>query len=119
MKKITTLFVIGMLAGVSNIALAKSPKLSLSKPSTLDYQCNDGSKIKVTYYNLSDNSLSFVKLTLDSEAYTLPRVVSASGVRYSDLHRIEWWTKGDTALLDKEVTNEKSALINCKVATKK
>ncbi|MEQ1531941.1 MAG: MliC family protein [Sideroxydans sp.] len=120
MRKIAALFIIGTLVSTSNIALAKSPKLSLSKPSTFNYQCDDGSKIKATFYGLSDNSLTFVKFTLDGEAYTLPQVVSASGSRYSDLNRIEFHTKGDTALLNKDVTNEKSASIDCKkVATKK
>jgi membrane-bound inhibitor of C-type lysozyme len=118
MRKIATLYIIAMLAGASNDVLAKSHKLSLSKPDTLNYQCNDGTKIKATLYNLSDSSLSFVKLTIDAEAYTLPRVVSASGTRFTDLNRIELFTKGDMALLNKDVTNQKSASIECKVVTK-
>lgn len=114
MKKIISLFIVGMLAGSTSIAFAASPKLSLSSPETSTYQCNDGSKVKATYYNLSDNSLSFVKLTLDGEVYTLPQMVSASGVRYTDEHKIEWFTKGDTALLNKDVNNKKSVDIECK-----
>ncbi len=119
MRIITTLFVISMLASASNIASAKSPKLTLSKSSTSNYQCNDGSKVKATYYNLSDQSLSFVKLTLDGEIYTLPAVVSASGVRYTDLNKIELFTKGDTALLNKDVTDQRSLSINCKITARK
>lgn len=114
MRKITTLFIVGLLAGTANTASAKSPKLALSSPHTSNYQCNDGTKIKVAYYNLSDNSLSFAKFTLDGEAYTLPAVVSASGSRYTDLNKIEWFEKGGTASLNKEVTNEKSTPIECK-----
>ena len=113
MRKITIFFIISTLVGISNIALAKKSKLSLSKPSTFNYQCGDGSKIKASFYGLSDHSLSFVKLTLDGEAYTLPQVVSASGSRYTDLNRIELHTKGETALLNRDVTNEKSAIIKC------
>lgn len=114
MKKITRVLIATAILATCNIALAKSPRLSLAKSTTSDYLCNDGSKVKATFYNLSDKSLSFVKLTVDGEMYTLPQVVSASGTRYTDLNKIELFTKSDTALLNKDVSNEKSAAIECK-----
>lgn len=51
------------------------------------------------HYSLSDNSLDLVKLTYDGESYTLPRVVSADGARYTKDMDIVWWESGDTAML--------------------
>lgn len=119
MKKNATLLVAGLLASTSSVGFAKNPKLNLSEPSTFDYQCNDGSSIQARYYGLSDNSLSFVKLTIKGEVYTLPNLSSASGARYSDMNRIEWWGKGSNATLDEDVTDDKSKLVECKEINKR
>ena len=121
MKKISILFAVSLLASTSSIAFAKTNKLSVSIDATAHYQCDNGSKVTASYYHLSDDSLSFVKLTIKNEAYTLPQVVSASGVRYTDEHKVEWFTKEDEALLTEEVYDKNSKIINCKeiAATKK
>ncbi len=66
------------------------------------YSCGTGETITARYYSLSDDSLNFVKVTLpDGKVYTLPAVMSASGVRYTDDFELVWWTKGDTAFVEK------------------
>lgn len=117
MRKISAVFIMCALASSASMAVAKSNKLGIVSSDAVDYQCADGTKVKVADYGLSDDSLSFVKFTLDEQAYTLPRVVSASGVRYTDLNRVEWFTKGDTASLNRDVTNDKSVPTGCKAVT--
>lgn len=66
------------------------------------YICDGGKRITARYYTLSDRSLDFVKLALpDSKEYTLPHVMSASGVRYTDDREIIWWAKGDGAMIER------------------
>jgi membrane-bound inhibitor of C-type lysozyme len=44
------------------------------------------------YGALSDGSLHFVRIALpDGRDYTLPQVLSASGVRYTDERALVWW----------------------------
>ena len=70
------------------------------------YNCGSGETITARYYSLSDGSLNFVKVTLpDGKVYTLPAVLSASGVRYTDDFELVWWTKGDTAHAEKRQEN--------------
>jgi membrane-bound inhibitor of C-type lysozyme len=65
------------------------------------YQCRDDARIEVRYFNLADNSLHFVKLTLpDGSTHTLPQMLSASGVRYSDDGLVAWWAKGDDGFVE-------------------
>jgi membrane-bound inhibitor of C-type lysozyme len=116
MKKISILLAV-ILASTVSVAFAKTKKLSVSSPKTVNYQCNNDSKVTASYYKISDNSLSFVKLTLKGEAYTLPNLVSASGARYSDMNKIEWWEKNGKVTLDEEVTDDKSKLVECKEIT--
>lgn len=65
------------------------------------YVSDSGDRIVARYYSLSDKSLEFVKVTLPGgREFTLPRVLSASGVRYTDDMEIVWWTKGNTAFAE-------------------
>jgi membrane-bound inhibitor of C-type lysozyme len=59
------------------------------------YRCAGGRELVASYFSLSDRSLDFVRLRLpEGQRSTLPRLVAASGVRYSDEARFQWWTKG-------------------------
>jgi membrane-bound inhibitor of C-type lysozyme len=98
-------------------AATKAAKLKVTGGQTVSYFCDNGKKLAARYYNLSDNSLSFVKLTLNDKVYTLPQAVSASGVRYTDGHTVEWWSKADKAMLDEDVADDKSKLVECAEAT--
>ncbi len=65
------------------------------------YLCEQGQRVQVRYFALSDQSLNFVKLALpDGKDYTLPQSVSASGARYSDDHEAVWWNKGDEGFVE-------------------
>lgn len=119
MKRIAMLSIIGTLAGLAVAAPHKPPRLGLIGTGTSTYRCQDGSRLAATYYNLSDDSLSLVKITVDAKTYTLPQVVSASGVRYTDLFRIEWHVKGDTGLLNRDVTDQKSVPVECTAVERK
>jgi len=96
MFKLSTLLIILALL-FSTSLFAKSPNLHLKAVSKVTYECNQKNKVIASYYTLSDDSLSFVKLSFKNHYYTLPQIVSASGARYSDLHEVEWWNKGDQA----------------------
>lgn len=121
LNKTTLVIAMGLLLGISQFGYAatKATKLKVTGGQTVSYFCDNGKKLAARYYNLSDNSLSFVKLTLNGKIYTLPQVVSASGVRYTDEHTVEWWSKGDKAILDESVTDDKSKLVECAEATVK
>lgn len=70
--------------------------------SAVVYETKSGELIHAAYYMLSDDSLTFVKLKLpDNNEYTLPNILSASGARYSDDGLYTWWTKGESAFLEK------------------
>jgi len=65
------------------------------------YESDNGARIIAKYFTLSDHSLDFAKVTLPGgREYTLPQVMSASGVRYTDDRELVWWTKGNTAFAE-------------------
>ena len=88
-------------------AYACENDVTLKPGETVTYQCGDITFVKARYYQLSDGSLSFVRLSFPraGQHYTLPQLVSASGARYSDDREISWWIKGDTASIEQR--NEK------------
>ncbi len=92
--------VIGILAMVlvCGNALAGPGRLTVSGGMAVKYACENGDRVLATYYQLSDGSLSFVKVRMpDGKEYTLPQVLSASGARYTDERELVWWIKGDSA----------------------
>ena len=57
------------------------------------YRSDDGNLFVARYGSLSDGTLHFVKIKMpDGQQYTLPQVLSASGVRYTDESELVWWT---------------------------
>jgi len=65
------------------------------------YKSETGEQFVAKYGSLSDGSLHFVKLTMpDGREYTLPQVISGSGVRYTDEREIVWWTHQGTIRVD-------------------
>lgn len=91
-------------------------KIVLAASAAQKYVCANGKKATAQYFNATDDSgVSIVKLTLDKKTYYLPTIVSASGARYSDLHQVEWWTKGNEALLDYDIhSDNKKTETSCK-----
>lgn len=60
------------------------------------YEGPDGARFVARYGSLSDGTLHFVKVQMpDGRQLTLPQVVSASGVRYTDDRELIWWTHQD------------------------
>lgn len=62
-----------------------------------EYTCEDGKLINVTYSKTEQQSL-YAKVNYKNSKYTLKRVKSASGEKYSD-DTNTWWSKGDTGFL--------------------
>lgn len=82
-------------------ALAAPHRLSVSAGKVVTYVCDGGDRVLATYYELSDRSLSFVKVRLPGgREYTLPQALSASGSRYTDDRELVWWIKGDAAFAE-------------------
>ena len=81
-----------------------------------------GDIIYATYYTLSDESLDFVKIILPNKTeYTLPRLFSGSGARYTDEFQLKFWSKGHEATIYKRDKNGEWQKIfeECRPVTKK
>ncbi len=78
----------------------KSPDqepLTVNIGQPVHYISDDGCHFKAKYGSLSDKSLHFVKVTMpDGREHTLPQVISASGVRYTDERALVWWAHKGT-----------------------
>ena len=65
------------------------------------YRSDQGDLFVARYGSLSDGSLEFVKVeTPDGQDYTLPAVISGSGVRYTDERQLVWWLHQGTVRVD-------------------
>ena len=61
----------------------------------------NGERFVARHGRLSDDSLSFVKVTMpDGRQWTLPQASAASGVRYTDEHTLVWWEHQGTVRVD-------------------
>jgi membrane-bound inhibitor of C-type lysozyme len=94
-----SMFLISLLGLLLSTCATSQPKTAL----TVDlgppvyYTNEDGDQFVARYGSLSDGSLHFVKLQMPGgHEYTLPQVVSGSGVRYTDEREIVWWTHQGT-----------------------
>jgi membrane-bound inhibitor of C-type lysozyme len=75
--------------------------LSVEIDEPVYYRSEAGEQFVARYGSLSDGSLHFVKVKMpDGNEYTLPQVVSGSGVRYTDEREIVWWTHQGTVRVD-------------------
>lgn len=98
------LFVITPL--ISLWACAENPHksetvLTVNIGAPVHYESPKGDLFVARYCSVSDGSLNFVKLkTPDGQEYTLPQVLSGSGVRYTDEREIVWWTHHGTVRVD-------------------
>lgn len=119
-KIIKTAFLLLFFSVTNAASLQKEdPDLTALLFNSATYICTDTGYIKADYYSLSDNSLFFVKLAIGNKILTLPALVSASGVRYTDERDIQWWIKGDNATLSKRDNYGKWIVIdNCKITKK-
>lgn len=101
MNKIRLMLVGLLLASVvaaPGLVAGQDGVLAVQLNARVVYDCDSNDQVMAEYYTLSDGSLHFVKLILpDGREFTLPRVLSASGVRYTDDIELLWWTKGGGA----------------------
>jgi membrane-bound inhibitor of C-type lysozyme len=70
--------------------------ISLTNP-TVNYRCADGRQVSVTY--VGDPESGSATIVVGGKTYELPRVVSASGARFS-AGKATWWNKGREATLE-------------------
>ena len=90
-----TAFLAGCVGGL------QSRELRVNIESPVYYRSENGDQFSARYGSLSDGSLHFVKVLMpDGREYTLPQVVSGSGVRYTDERELVWWTHQDTVRVD-------------------
>lgn len=101
MKRKMAICIVGALAWVCGCAIISHEKLTIRSGAHIIYQCDNGDRVTVRYYSLSDGSLDFVKVvTPDGKEYTLPRAISASGARYTNDREFVWWNKGDSGFVE-------------------
>ena len=75
---------------------------TITSKAVVAYVCDGDARWEAHYLSLSDGSLDFVRLTgPDGTRYSLPSVLAASGVRFSDDRQVAWWIKGTTARMDR------------------
>ena len=92
---ILTMGLCGCAASLSNTAL----HVKMGPP--VYYESDNGDRFVARYGSLSDGSLHFVRLKMpDGQEFTLPQVVSGSGVRYTDERELVWWTHQGTVRMD-------------------
>ena len=96
-------FLIGVLA-LSLCGCAPKPgkkTLTVEIGPPVYYGSDNGEQFVAKYGSLSDGSLHFAKVKMpDGREYTLPQVVSGSGVRYTDERELVWWTHQGTVRVD-------------------
>lgn len=104
-------------ACTNSSVIIKNNELHITKGIIFSYQCERGVQVSTKYYSLSDDSLSFIKLTLPNEPeITLAQAISASGSRYSN-ESLEWYVKGNKGFV--QVRNNKQKWVfmykNCQI----
>jgi len=115
-SKVLLIFTISLIGSCS----PNQDQLKVMKNGVITWRSETGEKIVTQFYSLSDNSLKFVKVVLpDGKEYTLPQVVSASGVRYTDEREIVFWMKGETAFVQQRAPSGEWQILynNCWVIT--
>jgi membrane-bound inhibitor of C-type lysozyme len=77
------------------------PELTVDIGPPVSYRSDNGDLFTARYGSLSDGSLGFVKVEMpNGQGYTLPQVMSGSGVRYTDERQLVWWLHQGTIRID-------------------
>lgn len=80
---------------------SRQAELTVQLGETIHYKSPNGDAFVAQYGSLSDDSLHFVKVEMpNGQKYTLPQVLSASGVRYSDDRELVWWSHQGTVRVE-------------------
>ncbi len=105
MKNLTTFAVILMAtAGAAAADVSMSLAIELDDAdsvSSITYDCGDAGEMAVTYVNAGANSLALMEI--DDEDRIFVNVVAGSGAQYVSGADV-WWSKGDSATLENELT---------------
>ena len=115
-SKVLLIFTISLICS----CLPNLYQLKVVNNGVITWRTETGEKIVTRFCSLSDNSLKFVKVVLPGgKEYTLPQVVSASGVRYTDEREIVFWMKGETAFIQQRAPSGEWQILynNCRVIT--
>ncbi|HOJ51448.1 MAG TPA: MliC family protein [Syntrophales bacterium] len=117
-------FGVGILSLVCVLILSctwlETENLVIRPISRVTYECEENVLIEASYYALDDGSLEFVRIKMpDGKTRTLPRVLSASGVRYTDEMDLLWWTKGNSARCETRAADGSWRILyeNCRVTS--
>lgn len=74
--------------------------VAIKEYSSVLYRTENKENLLAKYYISEEAAENYVVITLpNKEEITLPQVISASGARYSDGEKFEWWTKGSQGIL--------------------
>ena len=94
MKQGTITLIISILAAsLLGCATNQETVLSADIGPPVYYRSDKGDLFVARYGSLSDGTLHFVKVKMpNGRQHTLPQIVSASGVRYTDERELVWWT---------------------------
>jgi len=71
----------------------KVPEIPVDASMVVNYQCQAGKSLKVTYYN-KQGGQSFALLMVKDKAMLFVDTLAGSGVRYAAGQYV-WWTKGN------------------------
>lgn len=97
MRSAAVLAILAVFSPAVSAAVSLSIDLDLeAAATTLSYECGDGERFAVHYFNSDTDVLALVPVDGDHRVFV--NVVSASGARYV-AGRYEWWTKGGNATL--------------------
>ena len=101
-RTIVYIIITAILSSISFMASAEDKEnLAVKISPPIKYKSQDGKRFTARYCSLSDGTLNFVKITMpDGKKYTLPQIISGSGVRYTDEREIVWWTHQGTVRVD-------------------
>ncbi|SMC95660.1 MliC family protein [Primorskyibacter flagellatus] len=104
MRNIASTFAVLLMAGTASADVTVSIPLELGGTDSVtaqNYTCGDDQSFAVQYVNAGANALAI--LPVDGEQRIFVNVVSGSGARYASGAHV-WWTKGDTATLQNEMS---------------
>lgn len=79
------------------------PGAGVTEVSQTTYQCDDGQRLAVTYYNKQPNALAVVKKGGEPEV-VMANVISGSGAKYNG-NIWQWWSKGQNGIFSDLMNN--------------
>ena len=93
--------ILGMLCILAVCGCTTNQRLGAKLDQPTYWRSPNGERFVARYGSLSDDSLSFVQVTMpDGRQWTLPQAVSASGERYTDERELVWWGHQGTVRVD-------------------